>query len=287
MAILDPLRGIKHRIQQVSLFGPPSTLLSRLKLALSYQEKPFRTILPWLVNSREFTNFTYDLEPLNILQLTGFIEVISQKKIEVIEGYIRELQEDLALKDHIARLAAIVDKEAGADRETRYGRRLGWYAIVRALKPRLVIETGVDKGLGSCVLSAALKKNAEEGNKGRLYALDINPRAGYFLQGEYAKFGEMVYGDSIESLSKMKDPIDIFINDSDHSQEYEAREYETIESRLSPNAVVLGDNSHCSPKLYEFARRTGRHFLFFQEVPKDHWYPGGGIGVAYRKARPV
>ena len=35
-----------------------------------------------------------------------------------------------------------------------YGRRLGWYALVRALKPRTVVETGADKGLGSCVLAA-------------------------------------------------------------------------------------------------------------------------------------
>ena len=30
-------------------------------------------------------------------------------------------------------------------------------------KPKIVVETGVDKGLGACVLTAALMKNSEEG----------------------------------------------------------------------------------------------------------------------------
>jgi hypothetical protein len=25
-----------------------------------------------------------------------------------------------------------------------------------------------------------------------------------------------------------------------------------------------------------------RAFLFFREQPQDHWYPGAGIGIAYR-----
>ena len=75
--------------------------------------------------------------------------------------------------------------------------------------------------------------------------------------------------------------MDLFINDSDHSAEYEAREYHTIASKLSDRAVILGDNAHATTSLYDFAMRTNRRFLFFKEEPKGHWYRGAGIGSAF------
>ena len=170
-----------------------------------------------------------------------------------------------------------------ADLDMGYGRRIGWYALVRALKPRTVVETGVDKGLGSCVLAAALLRNRAEGYQGQYFGTDINPRAGWLFQGAYRQAGEILYGDSIESLERMQSQIDLFINDSDHSAEYEEREYACIASKLSNSAVVLGDNSHVTDKLYQFAVSTDRHFLFFSEKPADHWYPGAGIGAAWNK----
>ena len=155
---------------------------------------------------------------------------------------------------------------------------------MRAVKPRIIVETGVDKVVGSYVLPAALLRNAEEGQPGYYYGTDINPRAGYLLQGRCAQFGRILFGDSVESLKKLTKIIDVFINDSDHSVEYEAREYRAVENKLSHQAVVLGDNAYLTDQLLKFTIRTERSFLFFQEKPKDHWQPGGGIGVAFRRA---
>ena len=49
---------------------------------------------------------------------------------------------------------------------------------------------------------------------------DINPNAGYLFDEIYSENGKILYGDSIESL-KLNAEIDLFINDSDHSAEYE------------------------------------------------------------------
>ncbi|WP_394359037.1 class I SAM-dependent methyltransferase [Leptolyngbya boryana] len=92
-----------------------------------------------------------------------------------------------------------------------------------------------------------------------------------------------MYGDSIESLKHLDVPIDIFINDSDHSAEYEAEEYRTIASKLSDRAIVLGDNSHVTNKLLEFSLTMNRNFVFFKEIPTQHWYPGGGIGISFKR----
>jgi predicted O-methyltransferase YrrM len=168
-----------------------------------------------------------------------------------------------------------------ADKEARYGRRVGWYALTRVLKPRIIVETGVDKGLGACLLTAALKRNAQEKHKGRYFGTDINPVAGYLLSGDYAEYGRILYGDSIESLEEFDGEIDLFINDSDHSAQYEAKEYEAVAAKLSAQAIILGDNAHATDKLLEFSLRTNRHFIFFEEGPTNHWYPGGGIGISF------
>ena len=168
-----------------------------------------------------------------------------------------------------------------ADEDAKFAKRMGWYAFVRAMKPKVVVETGVDKGLGSCVITAAIKKNKEEGFDGYYYGTDINPKAGYLLSGEYSKYGEILYGDSIESLKKLDKTVDIFINDSDHSAAYEALEYETIKDKLTKDSIILGDNSHVTDKLLNFSNANGMKFIFFKEEPLNHWYPGAGIGVAY------
>ena len=72
-------------------------------------------------------------------------------------------------------------------------------------KPKIVVETGIDKGLGSVLLCSALLKNKEDGFEGRYYGTDINPKAGYLLSGKYLKVGEILFGDSITSLKKLEE----------------------------------------------------------------------------------
>ena len=103
------------------------------------------------------------------------------------------------------------------------------------------------------------------------------------LTDQYKAVGQILYGDSIKSLQSFHKKIDLFINDSDHSASYEYNEYLTIKPMLSDNAVILGDNSHVTDKLSQFSVENERNFVFFREEPKDHWYPGGGIGISYKK----
>lgn len=253
----------------------------RMRSGFTYCFRRSALVLRWLFKSREHTNFTYHLTALNQRYLANFLGIVCNQPATVMEAYMREVVEDAGLREHLIRCIQKGERNFLADDEPRYGRRIGWYAIVRATRPTVVIETGVDKGLGSCVLTAALQRNAAEGHPGRYFGTDINPKAGYLLQAPYDKYGQIVYGDSIESLKKMDSPIDLFINDSDHSMDYEMQEFETVAEKLSPTAIVLGDNSHFSSKLIDFASKTNRQFLFFQEQPEGHWYPGGGIGAAY------
>ena len=271
------------RVARIPVVGRTLLTLYRAKHVLAYLRAPLANSLRWIVTSNETTNFTYDLSELNRRYLASLVADILNLDYAVIDGYISELENDIHLKKHIVSVTAQSSLAVVADQHVRFGRRVGWYAIVRAMKPRLIVETGVDKGLGSCILTAALKRNTEEGFPGRYIGTDINPKAGYLLTGEYAEFGSILYGDSITSLRTISDEVDIFINDSDHSSDYEYREYLTIASKLSSHALVLGDNAHCCDKLLQFSLESGRRFVFFQEKPINHWYPGGGIGFSFHR----
>jgi hypothetical protein len=274
---------LKRAIVKTPILGQVFFVVFRTKIAIGYFRRPLSNIVKWLLKSKETTNFTYNLEETNKRYLASLIADIANIQFSVAMGYINEIEEDVELRMHIADATEKSDLAFMANKEVRFGRRIGWYALTRALKPKIVIETGVDKGLGSCVLASALKRNKEEGQEGRYFGTDINPKAGYLLSDDYANYGCIVYGDSIESLKKFDGIIDLFINDSDHSAEYEAEEYKTIANKLSEHAIVLSDNSHCTDKLLEFSLETNRHFVFFQEKPLDHWYPGAGIGISFKR----
>jgi hypothetical protein len=256
--------------------------LSRLYYASTYYNKYYLKIFKWIFNSNEFTNFTYDLTSDNKLLLAQFISHITNAEINKVFEYINELENDNVLKSHIISYTQKSKFSKYADTNCFYGRRIGWYVFVRILKPKIIVETGVEKGMGSVVIASALKKNSEEGFEGRYYGTDIDLNAGYLFDGVYKNYGEILYGDSIESLQKFANNIDIFINDSDHSIEYERKEYQTIQNKISENSFILSDNAHCSPELSFFSQRTNRDYIFFKEEPLDHWYPGGGIGVSWK-----
>lgn len=270
----------KRSLMRTPFIGRVALFLHRTRTALSYFYAPMFNLIKWLLFSNEHTNLTYNLELKNKRYLASLIAHLVDNDYATILGYMDEAEADVELKRQIEFATESSSFSSVADREVRFGRRLGWYAFVRATKPKIVIETGVDKGLGSCLLSAALMRNDEEGHPGRYFGTDINPDAGYLLSGKYARYGKILYGDSIETLRSFDSKVDLFINDSDHSAEYEEQEYEVIAPKLSGHAIVLGDNSRVTDKLLEFSLKNGREFIFFAEKPMDHWYPGGGIGIS-------
>lgn len=229
----------------------------------------------------EFTNLTYDLTEKNLRYLAHTLNHVTGRPVAEIAGYMNEARNDAALKAHLNQSLVKHGMPSRQDVECVFGRRLGWYALTRILHPRVIIETGVDKGHGSILLCAALLRNAKEGHPGKYYGTDINPSAGWLLSGEYANVGKILYGDSLKSLNAFAERIDMFINDSDHSADYEYREYQAVREKLSPNAVILGDNAHVTDKLCNFSEETGRQFAFFKEEPADHWYAGAGLGISY------
>ncbi|OJX62635.1 MAG: hypothetical protein BGO95_07905 [Micrococcales bacterium 73-13] len=258
-----------------SPIAPLAVFPWRFAAAARWSLRTFGATTRWLFGSRENTNYTYDLTPRNREHLAWFVAHVAGIPLAEARGYIQEVLDDQALTAHVMGETARSRYRWLADRVPRYGRRIGWYAFVRALKPDVLVETGTDKGLGSVVLAAALLRNG----KGRLISIDINPAAGYLISGRYAEVTELVISDSIAALAALED-VDLFIHDSDHTAEHEYAEFTAIAPNLRPDALSLSDNAHATDSMTRWAEETGREFLFFDERPARHWYPGAGIGTA-------
>ena len=252
------------------------------RLIAAYSHRTFR----WLFTSREYTNLTYDLEPLNQLQMQWFLADLLGISPRQVGEYFDEILGDRVLAGHFSARIAQSDDAFGTDRTIRLGRRMVWYALARAVKPKLIVETGIDKGLGSCVLCAALSRNAAEGAPGHYIGVDINPKAGFLFDGPYRRFGELVISDSLAFLRNhpFDDDVGIFINDSDHSATHEQQEYQLVSQSLAANAYVIADNAHVTDELIRFAEQSGRRYRVFHEHPRNHWYRGCALGIAYAES---
>jgi hypothetical protein len=241
-----------------------------------YDARVLARSFDWLVRDRETTNFTYDLTPLNLDQLAWFVATVTGAQVGQVRAWMQELLDDDELVSHVTWRLSRSPRRGVSAREPRWARRLGWYAIVRALQPDLVVETGTHFGLGSCVMAAALLRNGH----GRLTTIDIDPDAGYLIGGPWAEVVDRRTGSSVDLLAGIRD-VDVFLHDSLHTYEYEAAELQAVAPNLSPGALVLSDNAHDSAALSDWAEQHGRHYLFFREQPSTHWWPGDGIGASW------
>lgn len=271
----------KNTILSIPFFGKILLFIYRWNIVRKFISHKKKIAYKWLFSSKETTNLTYDLTNNNITHLISFLSVVTSLPITTIQQYINEISEDSFLTDHIKKTTQNSKLKFKSDVEVKFGRRIGWYVLARVYKPKTIVETGIDKGLGTCLLTRALMKNADEGFSGHYYGTDINPEAGFLFTEPFTDYGTILYGDSIQSLEKLDEQIDMFINDSEHSAQYEENEYKTIKDKLSSKSIIIADNAHSNDKLFLFSQSIKKSFLFFKETPKDHWYDGGGIGIAF------
>ncbi len=252
-----------------------------------YVGRQAATLRRWSVRSREYTNFTYDLTPANRRYLAETVALVCDAPVDRVLELFDELDADTVLRDHVATTTAASPYRHVSDDEAHFGSRPAWYALVRLRRPSLVVETGVDKGLGACVLGAALLRNAEEGRPGRYVGLDLNPTSGWLFGGPYAEVGEVRVDDAVAGIAALDGPIDLLISETAAGRALEEGERRAAGPLLAPDAVVVAAMAHTNTSLAEWADATGRRFVAHREEPADHWHPGVTTGFAWpRPVRP-
>lgn len=130
--------------------------------------------------------------------------------------------------------------EIPKDDSTDIGEKEFLYGLIRAIKPKVIVETGTHKGLTSCYMAAALKDNGE----GELYTADPFE---WGAQGNFNKFPELpISYYQIPGKTLNIKNIDFLFIDGFHEKQEVLDEVNHFTPLLSPLAIVVFHDCHPS-----------------------------------------
>lgn len=232
----------------------------------------------YAVRSRELTNFTYELA--NEAELGRMAARVLRRDPAELTRYLEELRSDQAWHTD---LSEALGRSRTHDSEARLGKRRLLYAMVRAERPEVVAEAGVDAGLGSAVLLRALERNELEGAPGRLIGFDIDPGAGWLVDPDHhGRRFVLQRGDTRETLERTlsETGVDLFIHDTLKTREHESFELETaVRHRRADRLVLYSDDDGVTGALREVCGRHGGRCEVLRERPLRHYWRGNLLGV--------
>jgi len=138
------------------------------------------------------------------------------------------------------------------------------YVLTRLRAPRVVVETGVWRGMSSWTILAALERSGS----GTLVSVDFPPldavqrvEVGHLVPGELRSRWRLELGPSrqvLPPLLREYAPVGIFVHDSDHTYFNMMREFAQGWRALAPGGVLVSDDVEANDAFLRFARRCGR-----------------------------
>ncbi|MCL6480455.1 MAG: class I SAM-dependent methyltransferase [Firmicutes bacterium] len=134
------------------------------------------------------------------------------------------------------------------------------YALIRAVQPDAVVETGVANGVSSAYLLLALQTNG----RGRLHSIEVGDAAflpkgktvGWVVPDWLRERWQLHIGDSTKVLPALLPriaPIDVFIHDSLHTYEHMMEEFVCTYPFLRPYGFLLADDALWNESFREFS----------------------------------
>lgn len=169
------------------------------------------------------------------------------------------------------------------------------YWLVRRVKPRTILQTGVCNGLSTAFMMLGLAKNGSDGSlraidlppifnacdsswtiEGKIYGVVIpeGKTSGWLVPEAYQERLEIRNGNAKDLLPKMVDEvdsIDLFYHDSDHSYDHTMFEFHQVKRKLSKGGLVVAAGIGLNASLWDFADQFG--------VPSYNFK--GSVGVAF------
>ena len=169
------------------------------------------------------------------------------------------------------------------------------YWLVRKLRPKTIVQTGVCNGLSSAFMMLGLAKNGAEGSlhvidlppvfdsrdpawrvKGKVYGVVIpeGKSSGWIVPDAYRDRFEVWNGDAKALLPKMIDKvgsIDLFYHDSDHTYNHMMFEFREAKRKLNAGGLIVGDDVSWNASVWDFADQCG--------VPSYNFK--GAVGIAF------
>lgn len=237
----------------------------------------------WVVRSKEFNNWTYNTTSDNKHVLCNMISMITGESVATILDYLKELEGDEELRNIIKTRNGDPELRWQSDPDLRPGRRISYYLLVRAMKPEVVMEAGLDKGYGSLLIARALKLNEAEGITGKYYGIEFDPRKTipFFVRDIY-EHAKVVRGDSVEFIEQYQGQIDLFIHDTVPDDVHMARQLNGVLPKLNERGVIL--SVWTTKFLLSYARLNELYLLTHQDETVDHPHPGSRLAFVFKKS---
>jgi predicted O-methyltransferase YrrM len=172
--------------------------------------------------------------------------------------YVAELLTDEKLENQFSYMSKkhAIDKYATwADKvNSSLGNVVIYYALIREICPKIVVETGTATGSMTAYILAALNKN----ESGSLISIDIPPvkgmltmnlslsseDIGYWIPDVYRNRWRYLEGDAKLLLPKVlaDEDVDVFIHDSLHTRSHMMFEYSVARALMRMNALIASDD---------------------------------------------
>ena len=175
------------------------------------------------------------------------------------------------------------------------------YVLIRYLKPKRVLETGVYYGGNTAFALQALARNQE----GKLVSIDYPDseirlkgssearhslvgdselyesrlRPGFMVPLSLYQHWELIEGDSLRVIPDLQYAFDLYIHDSDHSMPFLSRELAAAWEKLSDRALVLVDDIDWSNAFFAFCVKHRLFPLLMTDNGKDNLRVRTGIAL--------
>lgn len=281
---------MKERLKR--LVGPEwqfrAHRLSRLRWLTKYQlmrgfdaDIGWRRRLTYVLFDPETESFSFDLD--NEPELIAALAVALGRPPDELARYADETRRDPELNELLTRH---VRWRFDVKRRLPLGNRLAWYVIARALKPELVVETGIYLGLGSLVLLRALERNRQQGSPGELTSFDTNPRAGSLVRDEVRGGWHRLVGSTRELLLPAIEGrhVNMLFQDTPHTEENQRFEFGAALSHAAPHLVLVDGSGGIAPTLEALCAERGGAYHRAPLRSRDHIYPAEEIRFAVFEA---
>ena len=139
-----------------------------------------------------------------------------------------------------------------------------FYALIRDLKPKVVVETGTATGSMTSWILAALEANGS----GQLISIDLPARkgeltmditvedTGLLIPSSLRHRWTLIFGDATNHLPNvLRDhDADVFFHDSLHTRTHQLFEYNTARRKMRPNTVIISDDILWNGAWFDFTK---------------------------------
>lgn len=212
------------------------------------------------------------------------------KEESVYQGYLAEIQSSGLIQGLEKKLARHEEQLSGDIRGTKAGtgamniyQGAKLYAMIRHLKPEILIETGVCNGASTSYILQALHKN----NKGKLYSIDFpeylgrqqdeiwegkgssvlleHEHSGWLVPDQLRDRWELRLGKSQEVLPQLYQElgqVDFFMHDSEHSYECMTFEFETSFPQIKPGGILASHDIDDNTSFQDFCAKNKLDWLY-------------------------